>query len=158
MNENFIRNPNDLKIADLLSDRPTVGNNVPVVLWRLIRLVGLYNILGEEAQTVSYFTGKNIGKMFETKNLDELCQQLTDLKIGKLDFSVNADLIQISIRECLTCAGITPPLGKPICHLEAGLVAGALENIYAGKKISSNETKCIGGLGDEFCLIECKII
>jgi len=33
-----------------------------------------------------------------------------------------------------------------------------LENLYPGKKIIGDEIKCIGGLGDEVCLIECKII
>ncbi len=157
-NFDFIRNPADLKISDLLPDRPTVGNDIPVILWRLIRLVGLYNILGEEAQEVSYFTGKNIGQMLEIKNIDEIYKLLTDLKIGKIDFFSAPNLVHVSIQECFTCSGITPPLGRPICHLESGIIAGALENIYKEKKIFSEETKCIGGLGDKVCLIECKII
>lgn len=157
--EDFIRNPADLKIEDLLPNRPTVGNDISVVLWRLVRVVGFYDILGEEAGHVSYFTGKKIGKMLGAKNIDELYRQLTDLKIGKLDFSVSgSNLVQMAIEECLTCAGISPELGKPICQLEAGIVAGALENIYEGKKVSANETKCIGGLKDSVCLVECRII
>lgn len=157
--EDFIRNPADLKIEDLLPNRPTVGNDISVVLWRLVRVVGFYDILGEEAEDISYFTGKKIGKMLEAKNIDELYRQLTDLKIGKLDFSVSgSDLVQMAIRECLTCAGIAPRLGRPICQLEVGIVAGALENIYKGKKVSANETKCIGGLEDDVCLVECRII
>lgn len=159
MHEEFTRNPADLKIGDLLPNRPIVGNEISVVLWRLVRVVGLYSILEEEAENVSYFTGKKIGKILGAKNIDELHRQLTDLKIGKLDFSVSgSDLVHMAIEECLTCAGITPPLGKPICQLEVGIVAGALENIYEGRKVSAYETKCIGGRGEDVCLVECRII
>ncbi|MEK7494213.1 MAG: V4R domain-containing protein, partial [Patescibacteria group bacterium] len=63
-----------------------------------------------------------------------------------------------AISECLTCDGISPPIGRAICQLEAGIVAGALETIYPGRKALGEETKCIGGLGDDVCLIECRII
>lgn len=154
----FIRNPQDLSISDLSPNRPTIGNDLPVVVWRLIRLVGFYDILGDDVEAVSYFAGKKIGKMLKAGNLDDLQKQLMDLKVGKIECRIDANMIRVSIRECMTCAGITPPLGQPICHLESGLVAGALENIYAEKKISAKETRCIGGLGDEVCLIECTII
>lgn len=155
----FTRNPKDLTIADLLPNRPTVGNDTSVVLWRLVRLVGMYDILGEETETISYFTGKRIGNMLEAKDVGELCKKLMDMKIGVLSVSADTpDLVQVSIKECLTCSGITPPLGRPVCHLEAGIVAGALERIYADKKISGSETKCIGGLGDDECLVECRIL
>lgn len=155
---NFIRNPKDLSISDLMPNRPTVGNDTSVILWRLIRLVGFYDVMGDEAETAAYFIGKKIGKMFKAKNTDELRQQLMDFKIGKLEFQADANSVRVSIGECLTCAGITPPLGRPICSLEAGLMAGALENIYEGKKVSVKETKCVGGLGDDACVMECGII
>jgi len=155
----FVRNPKDLSIADLLPNRPTVGNDTSVVLWRLVRLVGMYDILGEETETISYFTGKKIGRMLEAKDAGELCRKLTDMKIGTLTVSTDVPgLVQVSIKECLTCSGITPPLGRPICQLEVGIVAGALERMYADKKVSGIETKCIGGLGDDVCLVECRIL
>lgn len=155
----FIRNPKDLKIPDLLPDRPTLGNEVSIVLWRLIRLVGFYDILGDETDSVAYFTGKKIGKLLEVKSMDELRAKLADFKIGKLDFETDGDnLVRVSIGECFTCAGIKPPLGRPVCHLEAGVMAGALESIYEGKSVFAKETKCMGGLGDDACVVECQII
>lgn len=155
----FIRNPKDLTVAGLLPNRPTVGNDMSVVLWRLVRLVGMYDLLGEETETVAYFTGKKIGGMLEAESMDALCKKLADMKIGTLAVSADTpDFVRVSIKECLTCSGITPPLGKPVCHLEAGIVAGALEHLYAGKKVSGTETKCIGGLGDDECLMECRIL
>lgn len=153
------RNPADLTLANLMPRRPTIGPDVPVVLWRLIRLVSLHDILGDEAPAVAYLMGKRLGAMLGVKTIEELHEQLTRLKIGKLDFSVNTpDAVHLAIGECVTCDGITPPIGRAICQLEAGIVTGALETIYQGKKALGEETKCIGGLGDDVCLIECRII
>ena len=155
----FIRDPKKLNINDLLPERPTIGDEVSVVLWRLVRIVGLYHLLGEDAPETAYFIGKDIGQALGIKSAPELLKKMTELKIGKMNFIVNTpETVHISISECATCSGIKPPLGKPICQLEAGIIAGALETIYPGKKSVGRETKCIGGLGDEFCRIECDII
>lgn len=149
----------DLTLANLMPRRPTIGPDVPVVLWRLIRLVSLHDILRDEAPAVAYLMGKRLGAMLGVKTIEELHEQLTRLKIGKLDFAVNTpDVVHLAISECVTCDGITPPIGRAICQLEAGIVAGALETIYPGRKTIGEETKCIGGLGDDVCLVECRII
>lgn len=151
--------PEDLKIENLQPDRPTVGNDISVILWRLVRLVGLHQILEEETPTMVYFAGKQIGKMLGAKNIQEIKDKLTELKIGKIDFPLIHDgAIHVSIGECATCSGIKPSLNQPICQLEAGIVVGALEAVYPDKKITGAETKCIGGLGDEVCLVECQLL
>ncbi|MEK7488223.1 MAG: hypothetical protein AAB598_02775 [Patescibacteria group bacterium] len=153
------RNTADLTLTDLMPRRPTMGPDVPVVLWRILRLVSLNDILREETAAVVYLMGKRFGAMLGAKSIEELHEQLTRLKIGKLDLSVNTpDVVHLAIGECMTCDGITPPIGRAICQLEAGIVAGALEAIYPGRKALGEETKCIGGLGDDVCLIECRII
>jgi predicted hydrocarbon binding protein len=158
MEGDFI-DPSTLTIEQLQPKRPKTGNDVSVVLWRLIRLVGMHNILKEETPIVSYLVGKQIGRMFKPANVAELKQKLIDMKVGVIEVTKETDSsVHIAFGECLTCAGITPPLGKAICQLEAGLVAGALENIYPGRKVSGVETKCMGGLGDDVCLIECSIL
>jgi len=130
-----------------------------VVLWRLVRVIGLHSILGEETSMVIYFAGKQIGKMLGAKNVEEIKEKLIQLKIGTIDFPVaNEEAVHVSIGECVTCAGIKPSLGRPICQLEAGIVAGALEAIYPDKKVVGEETKCIGGLGDPVCLVECRLL
>ncbi|MCR4322804.1 MAG: hypothetical protein NUV61_01825 [Candidatus Azambacteria bacterium] len=153
------RNPKDLTLANLTPRRPTMGPDIPVILWRLLRLVSLHDILRDETAVVVHLMGKRLGAALNVKTIEELHEQLTRLKIGKLDFSVNTpDAVHLAVAECLTCDGITPPIGKAICQLEAGIVAGALETIYPGRKVLSEETKCIGGLGDDVCLFECRII
>ncbi|MBI5912972.1 DUF2507 domain-containing protein [Candidatus Azambacteria bacterium] len=153
------RNPADLALANLMPRRPTMGPDVPVVLWRVLRLVSLHDILGDETPAIAYLMGKRLGAMLGAKTIEELHEQLTRMKIGRLDLSVNTpDAVHLAIGECLTCDGITPPIGRAICQLEAGVIAGALETIYPGRKAAGEETKCIGGLGDDVCLIECRII
>lgn len=155
----YIRNPADLGLNELVSRRPTVGDDVSVLLWRAIRIVGFHQILGEDAENVSYLTGKNIGKLIRPKDIDDLAKILTDLKVGRLSFPVRTDeQVHMAIAECVTCDGIKPPLGKAVCQLEVGIVAGALEHIHPDKKVVGTETKCIGGLGDPVCMVECSII
>jgi len=159
MSQEFQFDPKNLKLENIQSDRPTIGNDVSVVLWRLARVIGLHSILEEETPTVIYFAGKQIGKMLGAKSIQEIKEKLVELKIGTIDFPVaNEEAIHMSIGECVTCAGIKPSLGRPICQLEAGIVVGALEAIYPDKKISGEETKCIGGLGDKVCLVECRML
>lgn len=159
MEEGFIKNPEELNIENFVSYRPTLGDEVSVVLWRLIRIGGLYKIFEEEAETISYFIGKHIGQMLNIKSIGDVKKKLTDFKLGIIDFPLLSDnLIHMTIVECATCSGIKPVLGRPICQLEVGILAGVLENIYPEKKITASEIKCIGGLGDEVCLVECQII
>lgn len=159
VNEEFFKNPKELNMENLASYRPTIGDEISVTLWRLIRIGGLYKIFEEETETISYFIGKRIGQMLKVENIDDIKKKLINFKLGVIDFPVLSDsLVQITIAECATCSGVKPPLGKPICQLEVGIFVGALETIYPEKKITASEIKCIGGLGDEACLIECQII
>ena len=157
--KDFVREPANMKIEDLKPERPTVGNEIPALLWRLIRIVGMHFVLGDETPTAVYFVGKKIGGLLGVRSTEELQKTLTELKIGKLKILAETpEFFQIAVGECVTCAGIHPPLGKAICQLETGIVAGALEHIHQDKKVIGKETKCMGGLGDEVCLIECQII
>src|SRR3989344_5177894 len=89
MSQEFQFDPRSLKLENIQPDRPTVGGDVSVVLWRLVRVIGLHSILEEETPTVIYFTGKQIGKMLGAKNIQEIKEKLIQLKIGTIDFPVN---------------------------------------------------------------------
>ena len=158
MEDKFI-DPATLTLEQLKPNRPKTGNDVSVVLWRLIRLVGMNHVLKGETIQITYLLGKQIGRMFKVNKVSDLKQLLLDMKVGVIEIVKETDDgVHVAFGECLTCAGITPPLGRPICQLEVGLVAGALENIFSHSKVTGVETKCMGGLGDDVCLIECKII
>src|SRR3989344_3843986 len=89
MSQEFQFDPKNLKLENIQSDRPTIGDDVSVVLWRLVRVIGLHSILEEETPMVIYFAGKQIGKMLGAKNVEEIKEKLVQLKIGTIDFPVN---------------------------------------------------------------------
>jgi len=131
-------------------DRPEQGEYSGVALYRLLRLVALEDILGKGASAVSYYAGKKLGKELGIKTLDELLALCAQLKMGIVKVPEITDShIHVDVHECVTCSGMEP-VGRPICHFEGGLIAGAVENI-SGKKVEAKEVSCIGGLGDETC-------
>ena len=72
MEEGFIKNPEELNIENFASYRPTIGDEISVTLWRLIRIGGLYKIFEEETETIVYFIGKRIGGMLNVKNIEDI--------------------------------------------------------------------------------------
>ncbi|MEK7097336.1 MAG: hypothetical protein AAB906_00640, partial [Patescibacteria group bacterium] len=89
MPQNFEKT-DDFDLNRLTVKRPTMGDDIPVFLWKLIRIVGFHRVLEEETPVISYFMGKQIGKMVKVGNIKELQKKLTDLKIGKISFPVNS--------------------------------------------------------------------
>lgn len=133
--------------------RPSLGTNVPVSLYRIIRLISMGEALGEASGTVMYNIGKNIGKSLQLQKIEDLINIVRELKIGLARVvSRESNKIIIEIDECVTCSGI-PNIGRPVCHLEAGLVAGSLSKIL-NKLVRVKETKC-WGLGDKVCEMTC---
>ena len=140
-----------IEIANALKiDRPELGNSVDLGLYRLLRLVALEDILGPGASSISYYAGKKLGQKLDLKSIDELLAFCKQINVGKISLSEIVDnKVHVDVHECATCAGMEP-VGRPICHFEGGLIAGALESITK-TKVLAKEVTCIGGLGDETC-------
>ena len=133
--------------------RPRIGSEVPVTLYRIIRLLSMEKALGEASGTIMYNIGKNIGKSLQLKTADDLINIVKELKIGIARIVSKEDnKIIIEVNECVTCSGI-PNIGRPVCHLEAGIIAGAL-SIILNKLVRVKETKC-WGMGDKVCEMTC---
>jgi len=131
-------------------NRPELGEYTGVGLYRLLRLVALEDILGQGASAISYYAGKKLGNELGVKTLDDFLELCTQLKIGMIKIPEMTDTyMHIDIHECVTCAGLEP-VGRPLCHFEGGLIAGAVESI-TGKTVQAKEVSCIGGLGDKTC-------
>lgn len=130
--------------------RPTLGNNAGVALYRLLRLVALEDIIGRGASGVAYLAGKKLGISLGMTKLEDLLQLCKDLNIGIIEVPVATETkIHIDVYECVTCSGLKT-VGRPICHFEGGLIAGAVQTI-TGRSARAREITCIGGLGDEAC-------
>ena len=137
-------------------DRPVLGDLAGVGLYRLLRLVALEDIMGPGASAISYYAGKKLGIELNLKTVDEFLELCKELKIGLIEVPVMTDThIHVDVYECVTCAGMDT-VGRPICHFEGGLIAGAVEGII-GKSVQAKEVTCIGGLGDDSCGFDLEI-
>jgi predicted hydrocarbon binding protein len=130
--------------------RPSLGNDAGVALYRLLRLVALEDIIGRGAAGTAYIAGKKLGMSLGFSQVDQLLELCESLKVGVIKLPVvTPNRVRVEVFECVTCSGLTP-VGRPLCHFEGGLIAGALQTIFA-QKVRAIETTCIGGFGDEAC-------
>lgn len=133
-------------------ERPILGPEVPLTTFRLLRLVGMQEILGESTGPTLYMAGKTVGKQLAFPDVDSFLTFVRKQKIGvpELERVDNNNLI-VRMGECMTCTGL-PDLGRFLCHFESGLIAGALESIL-GRRTKSTQTKGIS-CGDPYCQFE----
>ena len=136
---------NALKIA-----RPSLGNDAGVALFRLLRLVALEDIIGRGAAGTAYVAGKKLGLALGITKLEDFLTLCAQLKIGVIKVpKLTASKLRVDVYECVTCAGMSR-VGRTLCHLEGGMIAGVVESVTK-KKARALEVTCIGGLGDDAC-------
>ena len=132
--------------------RPRLGEDIPLVLYRSLRIIGMRHILGEASGATLYMIGKQIGGMFEPHNTEEFTQWILDLKVGVPELMViDEDHVTVKLYECITCAGFSYT-GEMFCDMESGIIAGLLETVY-GKKTRSTQTKS-WSVGYNYCEFE----
>lgn len=130
--------------------RPTLGNDAGVALFRLLRLVALEDIIGRGAAGTAYVAGKKLGHGLGITKLEDFLDVCAALKIGIVKVPVLTNSrIHVDVYECVTCSGMTR-VGRPLCHLEGGLIAGVIESVRKAKA-RAIEVTCIGGLGHDAC-------
>ena len=142
---------NPIKIFNALKvNRPQLGKDAGVGLYRLFRLVAMEDVLGKAAPAISYFAGKKLGIELNLNSVEELLNLCEELKIGIIKVTEkDENTLLVEVFECVTCDGMDP-VGRALCSFEGGLIAGCLEGI-TGKKATAKEVTCIGGFGDESC-------
>jgi predicted hydrocarbon binding protein len=142
---NFVDVSNALRV-----ERPSLGPEAGVALYRLLRLVALEDIIGRGAAGTAYVAGKKLGLNLGLSSLDGFLELCHGLKVGVIKVPVLTDSrIHVDVFECVTCSGLEP-VGRPLCQFEGGLVAGAVQTILK-KRTRAIEVTCIGGLGHECC-------
>ena len=120
--------------------RPGLGEEVPLLLFRTLRIIGMRSILGETAGATLYMMGKNVGKMLLAKTMDDFKKVVQELKVGIPEITIiDEDHITVKLYECITCAGFANT-GEMFCDMESGIIAGLLENV-CDKKTRSTQTK-----------------
>jgi len=132
--------------------RPRLGDEVPLVLFRILRIIGIRQILGESSGATLYMMGKHVGNMIGAKDLDDFRAQIQELKVGIPEVEVvDEDHLTVKLYECITCAGFIYT-GEMFCDMESGIIAGLLETIYK-KKAKSTQTKS-WSVGYNYCEFE----
>jgi uncharacterized protein len=132
--------------------RPELGDEVPLTLFRILRIIGMRSILGESSGGTLYMMGKHIGKLIGAGDLTEFKDRIKELKIGIPEVeAVDEDHIVVKLYECITCAGFGNT-GEMFCDMESGIIAGLMEKIY-GKKAKSTQTKS-WSTGYKYCEFE----
>jgi len=120
--------------------RPTLGDNVPLVLFRILRIVGMRSLLGETSGPTLYAMGKSVGNMMGVRTMEGFEKTIRELKIGIPEVALlEEDHVVVKLYECITCAGF-PVTGEMFCDMESGIIAGLLEKVH-GKRAKSTQTK-----------------
>ncbi|MCX8022018.1 MAG: hypothetical protein N2745_04520 [Syntrophorhabdaceae bacterium] len=132
--------------------RPKLGDEIPLTLFRILRIIGMRNILGDTSGATLYMMGKRVGNMLGAKDLSDATEKIKTLKIGIPEFQfIDEDHIVVRLFECITCAGFTYT-GEMFCDMESGIIAGLMETIYS-KKAKSTQTKS-WSVGYNYCEFE----
>lgn len=137
-------------------DRTTLGNTVPLELFRTIRLIGMNQGLPLGGKGTTLTIGRKIGESLPVHSVEELLRMFEELRIG-IPRIVHSDerRMNIAVEDCF-CKGL-PSLEdeKMVCDLEGAILEGALCRIL-GRKISVKEVKC-NVTGHEHCEYEVKL-
>jgi uncharacterized protein len=132
--------------------RPNLGEDIPLVFYRILRIIGMRNILGESSGATLYIMGKQVGGLLSAASIPEFTEKIKELKIGLPEVEiVDEDHLVVKLYECITCAGFTYT-GEMFCDMESGIIAGLLEKVY-GKRAKSTQTKS-WSLGYNYCEFE----
>ncbi|TDA70525.1 MAG: DUF2507 domain-containing protein [Clostridia bacterium] len=132
--------------------RPRLGQEVPISTFRILRLVGMQEILGDSTGPTLYMAGKAVGRQLPLATSDEFLRFLEKQKIGVPELErVDTSNLIVRVWECMTCSGL-PNIGQLVCHFESGLIAGALEKIMQ-RRAKSTQTKGVSN-GDPYCQFE----
>ncbi|WML58664.1 V4R domain-containing protein [Neobacillus sp. PS2-9] len=137
-------------------DRPTLGNMIPLELFRTIRLIGMYQGLPMNGKNTTMAVGRKIGQSLPVQTIEDALQIFKELKIGiPTIIHATENEIHIKIEDCF-CKGLPIHEGNMTCDLEGAILEGAFSLIY-DKKVIVREVKCNVN-GDEHCEYMIKIL
>jgi predicted hydrocarbon binding protein len=130
-------------------NRETLGNFVPIELYRSVRLIGMYQGLPLKGKNTTLTIGREIGRNLPVSTIETLLSLFKDLKIGIPELIEKNDKhLHIAVKDCF-CAGLPAMEGHMVCDLEGAILEGALSKIY-NKQVYVREVKCNVN-GDEHC-------
>ena len=157
-------------LGDLNLGRPNLGQNVPVLIYRLlqytIRDIMIEEIGADKATDIFIKGGKLAGMHFcrnilnvnqpFNKFVSELQRVMKEQAIGILRLEkVDMEKMHfvLTVAEDLDCSGL-PFKDDTVCQYDEGFIAGVLEE-YTGKPFIAKEIDCWAS-GDRVCRFDVK--
>jgi len=136
-------------------ERKQLGDQIPLELFRTIRLIGMYQGLPLGGKGTTVTVGRKIGENLPVGSLDELLDLFKELKIG-IPQVVRRDghVLRIAVEDCF-CKGLPVLAEKKVCDLEGAILEGALNQIM-DRRVSVREILC-NVSGDDHCEYEVRI-
>ena len=158
-------------IGDIKAGRGDLGEEMPVVLYRLMQFTMVDAIASElgtkKANEFLYKAGYLAGVEFAKNVLDttlefnlfiaHLQEMLKELKIGILRmeyFNSDTGEMTLTVAEDLDCSGL-PITGEAVCVYDEGFIAGILR-VYTGRDYVVKEIDC-WATGDRVCRFKAAI-
>jgi predicted hydrocarbon binding protein len=133
-------------------DRAELGDQVPLELFRTIRLIGMYQGLPMGGRGTTLTIGRKIGESLPVRSLEELLALFRKLKIGIPSIIHRDDrIVRVAVEDCF-CKGLPVLEEKLVCDLEGAIMEGALTRI-SGQRVTVKEIKCNVN-GDDCCEYE----
>ncbi|TMN23358.1 V4R domain-containing protein [Lentibacillus cibarius] len=130
-------------------NRTELGDEVPLELFRAIRLIGMYQGLPMEGKTTTLTVGRKIGRSIPADTVEQFLDMFKALKIGAMTLLEQTDSYMLfRVYDCF-CSGL-PVKGKKVCDLEGAILEGALKRILNNNNLSVYESKCNIN-GDDYC-------
>ncbi|MDR0330220.1 MAG: 4-vinyl reductase [Chitinispirillales bacterium] len=159
------------KLGDIKDGRGDLGEDVPVLVYRLMQytiLDVLAKEFGEEkANDYIRAAGCLAGREFADNVLDlnadfskfvaDLQKKLQELRIGILRmeaFDGGSGEMTLTVGQDLDCSGL-PVTDETVCDYDEGFIAGILE-AYTKKTYKVREVDCWAN-GDRVCRFNCKV-
>ncbi|MCD4838281.1 MULTISPECIES: V4R domain-containing protein [Neobacillus] len=132
-----------------LIHRKTLGDSVPLELFRSVRLIGMYQGLPMKGASTTKTVGRKIGQSLPVENMEEVLSFFKELKIGIPSIIESTEKeIHIRIDDCF-CKGLPTHPGNKTCDLEGAILEGAISRFNNGK-VMVKEVKCNVN-GDPYC-------
>lgn len=139
-----------------LIGRKKLGTQVPLELFRTIRLIGLHQALPMGGKGTTVTIGRKIGESLPVSTLEDILVLFEELQIGipKIVYQ-DEHKLRIAVEECF-CKGLPVMEGKMVCDLEGAILEGAINKIWKDK-VSVREVLC-NVSGDDHCEYEIRYL
>lgn len=137
-------------------NRKKLGNQIPLELFRSVRLIGMYQGLPMNGKNTTIAVGRKIGQSLPVSKIDDVLSHFEELKIGiptVLESNDNEYLVKID--DCF-CKGLPAHPGNKVCDLEGAILEGAISSFYDGR-VMVHEEKCNVN-GDSHCEYRIKLL